>query len=50
MTVWGFEDAPVSWRTNEHGYHQSGDNHFTIVLFKTDQFWFLNMLGSFDIK
>ncbi len=49
VTVWGFEDTPVSWRTNEHGYCQSGDNHYTVVMFRTGHFWYLNMLGSHDV-
>lgn len=49
VSVWGFEDAPVSWRTNEHGYSQCGDNHYTIVMFRTGHFWHLTVLGTHDI-
>ena len=49
LSVWGFEDAPVSWRTNEHGWHFSGDNNYTVVLFRTGQFWHLTSLASHDV-
>lgn len=49
LSVWGFEDAPVSWRTNEHGWFLSGDNHYQVVLFRTGQFWIIKTLATHDI-
>lgn len=49
VNVWGFEDSPVSWKTCEHGWHLSGDNHYTAVLFDTGQFWFISALGTHDL-
>lgn len=49
MSVWGFEDAPVSWRTNEHGWFLSGDNHYNVIVFKSGQFWILTTLATHDI-
>lgn len=49
MTVWGFDDSPVSWRTNEHGYHVSGDNNYTVFVFGSGQYWFVSATGTYDI-
>ena len=49
VTVWGFEDSPVSWRTNEHGWFLSGDNHCTLILFPNYGYWCMQMLATHDI-
>ncbi|KAK9345347.1 ribonuclease P 40kDa subunit-domain-containing protein [Lipomyces starkeyi] len=32
MTVYGFQDAPVSWASDEHSYLIGGENDYTIVI------------------
>jgi ribonuclease P/MRP protein subunit RPP40 len=32
ITVWGFQDTPVSWGTREHGHMEGGENHYTYVV------------------
>ncbi|KAJ8098256.1 ribonuclease P 40kDa subunit-domain-containing protein [Lipomyces tetrasporus] len=32
ITVYGFQDAPVSWASDEHSYLISGENDYTIVI------------------
>ncbi|KAK9369436.1 ribonuclease P 40kDa subunit-domain-containing protein [Lipomyces kononenkoae] len=32
MTVYGFQDAPVSWGSDEHSYLIGGENDYTIVI------------------
>jgi hypothetical protein len=32
LTVWGFQDAPVSWAQSEHGFAEGGENHYTYVV------------------
>lgn len=49
VSVWGFEDAPVSWKLNEHGWYQSGDNHYNIIVFRTGQYWILTALATHDV-
>ena len=49
LTVWGFEDAPVSWKSNEHGWLCSGDNGYTLVLFRSGHYWLLTSLASHDV-
>ena len=39
VNVWNFEDCPIF---NEHGNRQSGDNLYTVVIFRTGQYWYLN--------
>ena len=48
VSVWGFEDAPVSWKNNEHGWLCSGDNHYSLVLFRTGQFWHFSSMATHD--
>eukprot|EP00039_Didymoeca_costata_P031035 m.32811 g.32811 ORF g.32811 m.32811 type:complete len:367 (+) comp8452_c0_seq2:133-1233(+) len=33
LSVWGFQDTPISWNDREHGFLLSGENHFTYVVF-----------------
>ena len=49
VTVWGFEDSPISWRTNEHGWFLSGDNHYTLLLFSNYHFWSVQTLATHDM-
>ncbi|KAG0044669.1 hypothetical protein BGZ83_010106 [Gryganskiella cystojenkinii] len=32
MTVWGFQDSPISWMNREHGYLLSGENYYSFFL------------------
>lgn len=32
MTVWGFQDSPISWRGREHGHMLSGENMYSFFL------------------
>ena len=50
VSVWGFEDAPVSWRTNEHGWFLSGENHYNVVVFGSGQYWMMTSLATHDIQ
>ena len=49
VCVWGFDDSPVSWKTNEHSYHVSGDNNYTVFVFGNGQYWFVPAMGTYDI-
>ena len=48
VSVWGFEDSPVSWGRCEHGAFLWGDNHYVVVLFREGQHWTVTSLGSHD--
>ncbi|KAK9459646.1 ribonuclease P 40kDa subunit-domain-containing protein, partial [Lipomyces oligophaga] len=32
MTVYGFEDAPVSWRSSEHSFMLGGENDYSLLI------------------
>jgi len=32
MTVWGFQDSPISWIGREHGHLMSGENMYSFFL------------------
>eukprot|EP00041_Stephanoeca_diplocostata_P027710 m.768694 g.768694 ORF g.768694 m.768694 type:complete len:210 (+) comp23231_c0_seq1:981-1610(+) len=32
VSVWGFDDTPVSWGVREHGYCVGGENNYTMLL------------------
>ncbi len=49
VSIWGFEDSPVSWKNNEHGWYNSGDNHYNIIVFKTGEFWLIKTLSTYDV-
>ncbi|KAL4623441.1 ribonuclease P protein subunit p40 isoform X1 [Arapaima gigas] len=42
LVVHGFADSPVSWGTAEHGFHKGGENFYSFVVFKNQDYW-LNM-------
>ena len=48
VSVWGFEDSPVSWDNCEHGSFTWGDNHYVVVLFRQGHHWTVTSLGSHD--
>eukprot|EP01112_Ceratiomyxa_fruticulosa_P012053 TRINITY_DN3319_c0_g1_i1.p1 TRINITY_DN3319_c0_g1~~TRINITY_DN3319_c0_g1_i1.p1 ORF type:complete len:385 (-),score=66.01 TRINITY_DN3319_c0_g1_i1:87-1241(-) len=48
LTVWGFDDAPLSWGTCEHGFLQSGENNYTFVVLPNDQYCFFSAGGNYD--
>lgn len=49
VSVWGFEDSPISWYPSEHGSYLWGDNHYTVLLFPDGNYWTMTSLGSHDI-
>ena len=49
VSVWGFEDSPISWNGCEHGSYMWGDNHYVVILFRDSQYWTMTSLGSHDI-
>jgi hypothetical protein len=48
MHVWGFVDAPVSWDAYEHGYLLSGEQHYTVMLWKDGTYILYQHVGSED--
>lgn len=32
VSVWGFDDTPVSWGVKEHGHCVGGENNYTVLL------------------
>ncbi|KAJ3172145.1 Ribonuclease P protein subunit p40 [Geranomyces variabilis] len=46
--VWGFRDSPVSWREQEHGYGDGGENDFLILLEGKGQCVVFQAVGSKD--
>ena len=48
LTVHGFQDAPVSFNSKEHGYLTDGDNLYTFVIFSDGTYWLYTGLGSYD--
>eukprot|EP01124_Arcella_intermedia_P027512 TRINITY_DN5396_c0_g1_i1.p1 TRINITY_DN5396_c0_g1~~TRINITY_DN5396_c0_g1_i1.p1 ORF type:complete len:272 (-),score=60.52 TRINITY_DN5396_c0_g1_i1:38-769(-) len=48
LTVWGFEDAAVSWGESEHSVLYSGENDYTILLFPDDSYLVFASLGAYD--
>ncbi|KAJ8277022.1 hypothetical protein GJAV_G00070590 [Gymnothorax javanicus] len=48
MTVHGFADSPVSWGSIEHGFHKGGENFYTFVLFKNQDYWLHMATGAHD--
>jgi len=48
FTVWGFQDSPVSWRRQEHGYLISGENHYTFVMWPDETYVLYQQLGTLD--
>ena len=48
LTAHGFVDSPISWKSTEHGYHFTGDNTYTYVIFPNDDYWLYVAVGAFD--
>ncbi|XP_035270040.1 ribonuclease P protein subunit p40 [Anguilla anguilla] len=48
VTVHGFADSPVSWGGTEHGFHKGGENFYTFVLFKNQDYWLHMATGAND--
>ncbi|XP_062926099.1 ribonuclease P protein subunit p40 [Mobula hypostoma] len=46
MTVHGFADSPVSWAQSEHGYHKGGENFYSFVLFRNQDYWLHMAVGT----
>lgn len=49
LTVHGFEDAPISWWKNEHGYHKDGSNLYTFVVFPDETYWLYLAVSTHDV-
>ncbi|XP_071957361.1 ribonuclease P protein subunit p40-like [Antedon mediterranea] len=49
MSVHGFMDSPVSWKTREHGFHKFGDNLYTYVVFPDDRYILYTAIGTNDV-
>jgi len=48
VTVWGFEDSPISWGDNQHHFLLSGENDYTIVLLPHNAYLLFIALGTHD--
>jgi hypothetical protein len=48
VTVWGFEDAPLSWGDNQHHFLLSGENDYTFVLLPQSDYLLFIALGTYD--
>lgn len=48
LQVWGFEDAPVSWGSREHGHAEGGENHYTYVVGPDGRYLLFTMLDPAD--
>jgi len=48
LLVFGFDDAPISWGSNEHGYLYSGENDYIFLLFPNNTFCNLTLLSPQD--
>lgn len=48
VMVWGFRDAPVSWRREEHGYLTGGENDYLVVFKPNNRCLVFQALGSND--
>ncbi|XP_066580407.1 ribonuclease P protein subunit p40 [Amia ocellicauda] len=48
LTVHGFADSPVSWGTAEHGFHKGGENLYSFVIFKNQDYWLHMVAGAHD--
>ncbi|KAK3086591.1 hypothetical protein FSP39_020741 [Pinctada imbricata] len=45
VTVYGFQDTPISWRSYEHGFTVCGDNLYTVVLLPSERYCLYRALG-----
>eukprot|EP00742_Colponemidia_sp_Colp-10_P004987 GILJ01005328.1.p1 GENE.GILJ01005328.1~~GILJ01005328.1.p1 ORF type:complete len:379 (-),score=32.78 GILJ01005328.1:134-1231(-) len=49
VTVWGFEDAPISFGHNEHSFsHTGGSNGYTCLVLPNEEYLLFTSLGAFD--
>ncbi|XP_062844022.1 ribonuclease P protein subunit p40 [Trichomycterus rosablanca] len=46
LTVHGFADSPVSWKSAEHGFLKGGENFYNLVCFKNQDYWLYMCSGS----
>ncbi|XP_052805214.1 ribonuclease P protein subunit p40-like [Mya arenaria] len=47
VTVHGYQDTPVTWQ-HDHGFHSNGDNLYTFVIFKNEEYWQYQAIGPID--
>ncbi|TPX67249.1 hypothetical protein SpCBS45565_g03965 [Spizellomyces sp. 'palustris'] len=48
ILVWGFRDAPVSWREEDHGYFLGGENDYVLVFRGEQQCISYQAVGTYD--
>ena len=48
VTVHGFMDTPIAWKY-DHGFHRNGDNLYTLLMFKSEDYWLFSGIGGSDI-
>uniref|UniRef100_A0A8C9TPG2 Ribonuclease P/MRP 40 subunit n=1 Tax=Scleropages formosus TaxID=113540 RepID=A0A8C9TPG2_SCLFO len=48
LVVHGFADSPISWGMAEHGFHKGGENFYSFVLFKNQDYWLHMGTGAND--
>jgi ribonuclease P/MRP protein subunit RPP40 len=48
VTVHGFMDTPLSWKY-DHGFHRNGDNLYTLLMFRNEDYWMFSGVGGSDI-
>jgi len=48
LSVWGFEDSPVSWNHCEHSFLYSGENDYSFFIFPDDNYLLFITTGKYD--
>lgn len=48
FSVWGFEDALVSWKNLEHSFYESGENDFVFFLLPESKVFLYKITGLHD--
>ncbi|KAI9096134.1 ribonuclease P 40kDa subunit-domain-containing protein [Phlyctochytrium arcticum] len=48
LMVWGFRDAPISWRGTDHGFHMGGENDYILVFGASGKHLTFQAMGAHD--
>jgi ribonuclease P/MRP protein subunit RPP40 len=48
FSVWGFEDAPISWKNLEHSYYETGENDYVFFLLPESKIFLYKVTGLHD--
>ncbi|KAL6073530.1 Ribonuclease P protein subunit p40 [Balamuthia mandrillaris] len=48
VSVWGFQDSPVSWGKHQHSFLYGGENDYTFVVLPHEQYLLYLATGTFD--